>query len=61
MPKFQVIIKGKDNEPEAYDIKADKWETEAERDVFYLGEKAIAWFKPSEVVAIINKEAQEKG
>jgi hypothetical protein len=63
MPKFQVIIRGKDHEPESYDIKADNFDggKEAGQDVyrFWLDKKIIAWFPTSQIVGIIDMDSQE--
>jgi len=65
MPKFQIIVRGKDHEPESYDIKADRFDggKEAGQDVyrFWLQEKIVAWFHPSEVIGIIDEDSQEQG
>jgi len=66
MPKFQVIVRGKDNELQAYDIKADAFKTEGELQNaaywFYLlgnTENTVAVFPISQVVAIIDKDSQK--
>ena len=62
MPKFQVIVLGKDNEGETYNIEADDFPHENETEEFYkflLDGKPTAWFQKSEVVAIIDKDSQK--
>jgi hypothetical protein len=66
MPKYQVIVRGKDNEPETYRVKADDFRTvgaaeNAAYQFFLLGnkEKPIAWFQISQVVAVIDEDLQE--
>jgi hypothetical protein len=65
MPNFQVIVRGKDNEPETYDIKADDFKTvgagEQAAYHFHVGseQKTVALFQISQVVAVIDKDSQK--
>ena len=62
MPKFQVIVLGKDNEGETYNIEADDFPQENATEgvyKFFLEGKHTAWFQKSQVVAIIDKDSQK--
>jgi hypothetical protein len=61
MPKFQVIVLGKDNEGETYNIEADDFPQGNAEGIyqFVLEGKPTAWFQKSQVVAIIDKGSQK--
>jgi len=63
MPKYQVIVRGKDNELQTYDIKADAVRTDENAAYLFhmLGDNAkpVAFFQISQVVGVLVKDSQE--